>query len=110
MGAGVVQLLDARLLQEQVHHIRRQLCAVSFAIETAQQIFSRLGLLRLAKQFELIAAIADFDTQTRFDQAQVLVELPAEIGEALGFERFEGEAMRFYGSIQSRILAASRLG
>jgi len=48
----------------------------------------------------LIAAVADLDSQALFDQAQVLVELAAEIGEAVGIKGFKGEAMRFYGGVQ----------
>jgi len=46
-----------------MHHVRRQLGAVGFAVQASQQVFTRGGLPRLAKQFELIAAIADFDAQ-----------------------------------------------
>ncbi|MNR65640.1 hypothetical protein D3C85_1887740 [compost metagenome] len=55
----------------------------------------------LADQFELIAAIADHDRQALFDQAQMLVELPAQIGKAMSLKGLEYEAMGFYGCVQS---------
>src|SRR5690606_40212461 len=47
----------------------------------------------VADQFELVAAVADFHRQALFDQAQVFVELSAEIGEAACFKGLEGEVM-----------------
>ncbi|GID06685.1 hypothetical protein TMM008_38870 [Pseudomonas sp. 008] len=60
-------------------------------------------MLGLADQFELVSAVADLDGQALFDQAQMLVELPAQIGEAASFKRLEDEAMWFYGCVQGRI-------
>lgn len=57
-------------------------------------------MLELADQFELIAAVADHDRQALFDQAQVLVELPAQIGEAVSLKGLEDKTMRFYGCVQ----------
>src|SRR5690606_15620602 len=65
-----------------------------------QQGFGGFGDIAGADQLELVATVADFQCQSLFDQAQVLVELAAEIGEAVGFKGFEGEAMRFYGGVQ----------
>ena len=71
-----------------------------YAVEAAQQVFRGLGSVLRADQFELVAAVADFQGQALFDQSQVLVELAAEVGEAACFKGFEGEAMRFYGCVQ----------
>ncbi|RMM33975.1 hypothetical protein ALQ80_100533 [Pseudomonas coronafaciens pv. oryzae] len=38
----------------------------------------------------------------------MLVELPAQVGETMGLERLEGEAMRFYGCVQGRLMAVRR--
>ncbi|MDC6663091.1 hypothetical protein N4Q66_26590, partial [Leclercia adecarboxylata] len=57
-------------------------------------------------QLELVAAVADFQFQALFDQAQMLVELAAEVGEAMGFKRFEGKAMWFYGCVQGLLYMA----
>ncbi|MNT17017.1 hypothetical protein D3C72_1521470 [compost metagenome] len=91
-----------------MHHFRRQLGGLGLAIETAQQLLGGGGVFGFADQFELIAAVADFDGQTLFDQAQMLVELPAQIGEAMGLERLEDETMWFYGCVQGRFSAAQR--
>ena len=56
-----------------------------------------------ADQLELVSAIADLDGQALFDQAQVLVELPAQIGEAASFKGLEDETMWFDGCVQGRI-------
>jgi hypothetical protein len=60
-------------------------------------------VLTLADQFELVSAVADLDSQALLDQAQVLVELPAQIGEAASLERLEDETMWFDGCVQGRI-------
>ncbi|MCY1296185.1 hypothetical protein D9M70_455600 [compost metagenome] len=101
-GAGVDQFLDARFLQEQVHQVRRQLGGLGFAVQALQQLFGGLGLGLGADQFELVAAVADLDAQALLDQAQVLVELSAEVGEAAGLEGLEDEAKRFCGCVQCR--------
>jgi hypothetical protein len=75
---------------------------LGFPVQTAQQVFGRSGVFKFANQFELITAIADFDIQALFDQAQMLVELPAQICEAMGLKRFEDETMRCYGCVQGR--------
>ncbi|KPY47197.1 hypothetical protein ALO56_100692 [Pseudomonas viridiflava] len=38
----------------------------------------------------------------------MLVELPAQVGETMGLERFEGETMRFYGCVQGLLMAVRR--
>ncbi|MNC64880.1 hypothetical protein D3C75_1151160 [compost metagenome] len=81
---------------------RRQVAALGLAVETAQQLFGSGGGLGFADQFELIATVADFDGQALFDQAQVLVELAAQVGETVGLERFEDETMGLYGCVQGR--------
>mgnify|MGYP001195279728 CR=1 FL=1 len=43
---------------------------------------------------------SDFQIEALLNEAQMLVELAAEIGEAVGFKGFEGETMRFYGGVQ----------
>src|SRR5690606_39192454 len=96
----LVRLLHAGFLQEQMDHVRRQLGALGLAVQATQQGFGGLGDIAGADQLELVATVADFQCQSLFDQAQVLVELAAEIGEAVGFKGFEGEAMRFYGGVQ----------
>ena len=69
VGHGIAgQVFDGRFLQEQVHHVRRQLGGFGFAVQAAQQVFCRGGGFRVADQFELIAAIADFDGHALFDQ------------------------------------------
>jgi hypothetical protein len=64
----------------------------------------------LTDQLELVATVADLDGQALLDEAQVLVELPAEVGEAACFEGFEGETMRFYGCVQCGLFVAVRQG
>ncbi|MCY1518436.1 hypothetical protein D9M68_531560 [compost metagenome] len=100
--AGIDQFLDARFLQEQVHQVRRQLGGLGFSVQALQQLFGGLGLGLGADQFELVAAVADLDAQALLDQAQVLVELSAEVGEAAGLEGLEDEAKRFCGCVQCR--------
>lgn len=108
--AGAGDVLQSRLLQEQVDDLRGEVGAgVGFAVQAAQQALGGLAALRVADQLELVAAIADLQLQALLDQAQVLVELSTEVGEAPGFEGFEGEAMVFQGSVQGRLLAAVRL-
>jgi hypothetical protein len=53
-------------------------------------------------QLELIAAVADLDAQALFDQAQVLVELSAQIGETASLKRLEEKTMGFDGCVQGR--------
>ncbi|MNN09021.1 hypothetical protein D3C81_1218910 [compost metagenome] len=98
----VVDVLDARLLQIQVDRFRRQVAALGLAVETAQQLLGSRGGLGFADQLELIAAVADLDGQALFDQAQVLVELAAQVGETVGLEGFEDETMGLYGCVQGR--------
>jgi hypothetical protein len=98
IDGGVVDVLDRGFLQVQVNRFRRQLAGL--AVEAAQQLFSGGGGLGFADQLELIAAVADLDGQALFDQAQVLVELAAQVGETVGLERFEDETMGLYGSVQ----------
>jgi len=86
VDSRVFQLFDGRFLQVQVDHFRRQVGGLGFAIEPAQQLLGRGGVFGFADQLELIAAVADFDGQALFDQAQMLVELPAQVGEAMGLE------------------------
>ncbi|CAI9004849.1 hypothetical protein EMIT0P218_90144 [Pseudomonas sp. IT-P218] len=57
----------------------------------------------LADQLELVSAVADLDGQALFDQAQMLVELPAQIGEAASLKGLEDETMWFDGCVQGRI-------
>lgn len=78
-----------------MHQVGRQLGSFGFAVQLAQQLLGGLGLVGAAKHFELVATVADFQAEALFDQAQVLVELAAEVGETAGLERFEGETMRF---------------
>ncbi|VXC17249.1 conserved hypothetical protein [Pseudomonas sp. 9Ag] len=59
-----------------------------------------MGHIGGGDQLELIAAVADFQIEALLNEAQMLVELAAEIGEAVGFKGFEGETMRFYGGVQ----------
>jgi hypothetical protein len=40
----------------------------------------------------------------------VLVELPAETGKAASLKGLEDKTMGFYGCVQGRLMAASRLG
>ncbi|MNN28240.1 hypothetical protein D3C81_1418020 [compost metagenome] len=98
----VVDVLDGRFLQVQVHGFRRQVAGLGLAVETAQQLFGSGGGLGFADQLELIAAVADLDGQALFDQAQVLVELAAQVGETVGLEGFEDETMGLYGCVQGR--------
>ena len=100
-GRVVIQLFNAGLLQEQMNHVRGQLGTLGFPIQPAQQVFCRSGVFALADHLELASAVADLDVQALFDQAQVLVELPAQIGEAMGLNRFEAETMGFYRCVQS---------
>jgi len=97
------EVLYRRLLQEQVNHVRRKLGGLGFAVQAAQQVFCRRSDFRVADQLELVTAIADFDRQALLDQAQMLVELPAQIGETAGLKGLEKEAMWFDGCVQGRI-------
>ncbi|MOA02211.1 hypothetical protein D3C78_1216540 [compost metagenome] len=99
MRAG--QLFQAGFLKEQVDHVRGQLgTGLRLAVEALQQVLGSLGADRVANQLELVAAIADLDVQAFFDLVQVLVELPAEVGEAAGVEGIQGEAVKFQGGVQ----------
>ncbi|MNC63970.1 hypothetical protein D3C75_1141340 [compost metagenome] len=89
-------------------HVRRQFGGLGLSVQTAQQVLGGGGVLGFANQFELVAAVADLDGQALFDQAQVLVELPAQVGEAASLEGLENEAMGFYGCVQGCFLAARR--
>ncbi|MCY1178282.1 hypothetical protein D9M73_186250 [compost metagenome] len=89
-------------------HVRRQLGGLGLAVQASQQVLCRGGVLGFADQFELIAAVADFDGQALFDQAQMLVELPAQVGEAASLKGLEDETMGFYGCVQGCFLAARR--
>ncbi len=91
----VGQVFHGRFLQVQVDRFRRQLATLGFAVEAAQQVFCRRGVLGFTNQLELIAAVADLDAQALFDQAQVLVELSAQIGETASLKRLEDETMGF---------------
>jgi pyridoxal biosynthesis lyase PdxS len=82
-------------------HVWRKLGTFGFPIQSAQQVFCRSGLFALANHLELASAIADLNVQALFDQAQVLVELPAQICEAMGLDRFEAETMWFDRCVQS---------
>ncbi len=106
LGVRVGQFLHAGFLQVQVHHVRRQLGGLGLAVQAAQEVLGGLGHVARADQFELVAAVADFQLQALFDQAQMLVELAAEVGEATGFKGFEGETMRFYGCVQGLLYVA----
>ena len=77
--------------------------ALGFAVETAQQIFCRFSVQGLTNELELIAAIVDLDAQALFDQAQVLVELSAQVGETESLKGLEDKTMGFYyGCVQGR--------
>ena len=102
-GGNVVQLFDGRFLQEQVNHVRRQLGTFGFPVQAAQEVFRGGGVFGVADQFELVSAVADLDGQALFDQAQMLVELPAQIGEAASLKGLEDETMWFDGCVQGRI-------
>jgi len=97
----VGQVFHGGLLQVQVHRFRRQLATLGFTVETAQQVFCRRGVLGFTNELELIAAIADLDAQALFDQAQVLVELSAQVGETASLKGLEEKTMGFcYGCVQ----------
>jgi hypothetical protein len=85
-----------------VHRFRRQLATFGFPVEAAQKVFCRGGVLGFTNELELIAAIADLDAQALFDQAQVLVELSAQIGETASLKGLEEKTMWFYGCVQGR--------
>ena len=74
-----------------MNQVRRQLGAFGLAVQATQQAFGGFGDIARANQLELVAAVANFQVQTLFDQPQVLVELAAEIGEAVRFKGFEGK-------------------
>ena len=63
-----------------------------------------------ADLFELVAAGAQLDAQALFDQAQVLIKLAAQVSEAASLKGFKDKAEWFYGCVQGRVMAASRLG
>eukprot|EP01133_Synstelium_polycarpum_P001309 gene1308-1502_t len=96
------QVLHGGFLQVQVHRFRRQLATFGFPVEAAQKVFCRGGVLGFTNQLELIAAVADLDAQALFDQAQVLVELSAQIGETASLKGLEEKTMWFYGCVQGR--------
>ena len=106
----VAHFLDPGLLQKQVHQIGRQFGVFGFAVEAAQQLLGCAGLASGADQFELVAAVAQFDAQALFDQAQVLIKLAAQISEAASLKGFKDKTEWFYGCVQGRVMAASRLG
>ena len=54
-------------------------------------MFGGLDDIARADQFKLIATVANLKLQALFYQSQMLVELAAEIGEAVGFKGFEGK-------------------
>jgi hypothetical protein len=54
-----------------------------------------------------IAAVADLDGQALFDQAQMLVELPAQIGEAASLK---GSRIKRWGSMGAFKVVFSRPG
>ena len=106
----VAHFLDAGLLQKQVHQLGRQFGVFGFAVQAAQQLFGCAGLASGADQFELVAAVAQLDAQALFDQAQVLIKLAAQVSEAASLKGFKDKAEWFYGCVQGRVMAASRLG
>src|SRR5690606_33504101 len=101
-----------RFLQEQVHQLGGELHALGFAVQAAQEVLDVLGTALVADQFELVAPVADFHRQALFDQAQVFVELSAEVGKASGFEGLEGEVVMLGGCVQGvkGCLGQKRLG
>ncbi|MND75793.1 hypothetical protein D3C80_674240 [compost metagenome] len=108
LGLGAGRFFHAGLAEEEVHQVGGQFDGLGFAVEAAQEVFRGVGPLRVADQFELVAAVADFDVHALFDQAQVLVELPAQVGEAASFKRFQGEAVQIQGGVQCRVFALGR--
>src|SRR5690606_35654830 len=95
------EVFQARLLQIQVHGIRRQIPVVpGLAIELAQHRLGGAGDGRVANQLEMVAAVADFDAEALLDHAEVFIELAAETGEAPGVDGLDAEAMNSQGNVQ----------
>src|SRR5690606_8304123 len=93
------EVFQARLLQIQVHGIRRQIPVVpGFAIELAQDRLGGAGDGGVANQLEMVAAVADFDAEALLDHAEVFIELAAETGEAPGVYGLDAEAMDSQGN------------
>lgn len=87
-----------------MNRVWRELNALGLAIQASQEMLCSLGHIARADQLELVTTIADFQIQALFDEAQMLVELTAEIGKAIGFKGFEGKTMRFCGGVQGLLV------
>lgn len=57
----------------------------------------------VAKQLELLAAIADVDSELALNQAQVLVVLAAHVGETGGFKAIQGKAVNRCRTVQEGV-------
>ncbi len=79
----LVERLAARLLQEQVHRVRREIAGLGLAIEVFQYVGSSLDPVTGAGQLKHVATIAQGHAETRLDQFEMFVALTAEVGETL---------------------------
>ncbi len=107
IAEAFAQAFQSRFLQIQVHGIRAQVVGIAgFAIQLTQYGFGRTGQGIVANQLEVVAAVADFDAEALFDQAEIFIELAAKAGEAAGVDRFDTEAMDMLGRVQNGPLVA----
>jgi hypothetical protein len=91
-GFGRGQVLDAGLLQAQVHLVRREFeVACRLVVEMDDhRARGNAGLLR-ALHHEVVAAVADADAEALFDEMKVLVELTAQPRQAARVAGLEDE-------------------
>jgi hypothetical protein len=88
-GLLLQQFIHTRLLQEEVDPLRIEYFIRRGTIEIQQHALTRLNRVTLTDQTKVISAIVDLDPQAAFDVAQVVIELPTEVGQPFVVDRFK---------------------
>jgi hypothetical protein len=115
-------LVGAELLDRQGDTRCRERLLVGFVVEHPEQAFGGADRSRITGQLEHVAAARHGDPEAQLDLAQVFVEGPAQIGQALVVLGFEGERQGggfgglggaghgLVGAVGSGVVGATRRG
>ena len=85
--------LDSRFLQVQVDLRCVERLGLGDCVQLAQQPLGQLHRALIAKHAEHIAAIGDLHAEAQLDLAQMLVEGPDQVGQALAVVGFKREVV-----------------
>ena len=91
--AGIVDVVEVGRVQAQVDGVAVEHGVAGLGIERAQQALGAVHRVFAAADPEHVAAVGDFHAQAQLDLAQVAVERPGQVGQALAVGRFQGEVV-----------------